>query len=117
MKKYRNLLQYGTFYRLENPFEGNLTAWMVVSEDKKDAIVGWYRTLNMANAPFSRLRLKGLSPDFSYTLDGSRASHYGDELMQIGLLTSDTALDEFQRPQKGGDFDARLFILHSGDNQ
>ena len=117
VKKYRNLLQYGTFYRLENPFEGNLTAWMVVSEDKKDAIVGWYRTLNMANAPFSRLRLKGLSPDFSYTLDGSRASHYGDELMQIGLLTSDTALDEFQRPQKGGDFDARLFILHSGDNQ
>ena len=117
VKKYRNLLQYGTFYRLENPFEGNLTAWMVVSEDKKDAIVGWYRTLNMANAPFSRRRLKGLSPDFSYTLDGSRASHYGDELMQIGLLTSDTALDEFQRPEKGGDFDARLFILHSEDKQ
>ena len=33
MKKYRGLLQFGTFYRLKSPFEGNITAWMVVSQE------------------------------------------------------------------------------------
>ncbi len=43
MKEHRSLIQYGTFYRLQSPFAGNEMAWMVVSEDKKEAIVGWYR--------------------------------------------------------------------------
>ena len=41
--------QFGTFYRLSSPFENNVTAWMVVSEDKETAIVGWYRVLNGIN--------------------------------------------------------------------
>ena len=44
MKEYRGLIQFGTFYRLCSPFEGNITAWMVVSPDKKTAIIGWYKT-------------------------------------------------------------------------
>ena len=35
MKEYRELIQFGTFYRLKSPFEGNETVWMTVSEDKK----------------------------------------------------------------------------------
>ncbi|WP_301094783.1 alpha-galactosidase, partial [Faecalibaculum rodentium] len=45
MKKYRQLIQFGTFYRLQSPFAGTETARMVVSEDKKQAIVGYYRVL------------------------------------------------------------------------
>ena len=33
MKAHRELIQKGTFYRLKSPFEGNVTAWMVVSEE------------------------------------------------------------------------------------
>ena len=40
MKKYRRLIQFGTFYRLVSPFEGNEMAWMVVSEDQRNAMVG-----------------------------------------------------------------------------
>ena len=40
MKEYRKILQFGTFYRLKSPFEGNETAWMAVSQDKRTAIVG-----------------------------------------------------------------------------
>lgn len=41
MKKYRKLIQVdGDFYRLLSPFKGNETAWMVVSQDKKQAIAG-----------------------------------------------------------------------------
>ena len=54
MKQHRSLIQYGTFYRLSSPFENNITAWMAVSEDRTEALVGWYRTLNVAN-----VRLRG----------------------------------------------------------
>ena len=47
-------------YRLSSPFENNVTAWMVVSEDKETAIVGWYRVLNGINLPYKQ----NLSPRF-----------------------------------------------------
>ena len=34
VKQYRELIHKGTFYRLLSPFEGNFTAWMVVSENQ-----------------------------------------------------------------------------------
>ena len=34
MKEYREVLQFGTFYRLKSPFEGNETVWMVTNEDR-----------------------------------------------------------------------------------
>ena len=46
MKEYREIIQFGTFYRLKSPFENNETIWQVVSEDKKTSLVGWYRVLN-----------------------------------------------------------------------
>ena len=60
MKEYRELIQFGTFYRLKSPFEGNETVWMTVSEDKKTALVFWYRERNVVNADFTRVRLQGL---------------------------------------------------------
>ncbi len=36
MKEHRDLIQMeGDFYRMLNPFEGNDTAWMVVSQRQK----------------------------------------------------------------------------------
>ena len=41
MKQYRAVIQFGTFYRLLSPFDGgNIMSWMVVSPDKRTAIVG-----------------------------------------------------------------------------
>lgn len=45
---------------MKSPFEGNETAWMTVSEDKKTALVFWYRERNVVNADFTRVRLQGL---------------------------------------------------------
>ena len=66
MKKYRQMLQFGTFYRLKSPFEGNETIWMVVNEEKTTALVGYYRVLNGVNMPYSRIKLQGLDPDKLY---------------------------------------------------
>ncbi|MBP5384862.1 MAG: alpha-galactosidase [Lachnospiraceae bacterium] len=83
MKEYRGLLQFGTFYRLKSPFEGDQAAWIVVSKDKKIAIFGLYCLRSNVNALPGFLKLAGLDPDMAYVLDD--AEYYGDELMNIGV--------------------------------
>ena len=115
MKKYRSVLQFGSFYRLESPFEGNVTAWMSVSGDRKTAVVGWYRTLNGINMGYTRVKLRGLEPDSVYRVseDGVlRGEYYGDELMNVALVTSNADSGELlpgMRPSC--DFDSRIFVL------
>ena len=121
MKRYRELLQFGTFYRLKSPFEGdgNITAWMVVSEDRKKAIVGWYKILNGVNMPYMRLKLRGLDPYREYAVreEGEAqgkdcGSFYGDELMNAGMVTTDTSAgDAMPGMHQGRDFDSRIFVL------
>ncbi len=111
MKEYRELLQFGTFYRLQSPFENNYAAWMVVSEDKNTAVVGSYKTLNGVNCPYRRVRLAGLDADKIYTVNEQEV-HSGGELMHIGLITTDSSCGEckeWQEPSQ--DFDSKLFIL------
>ena len=112
MKEYREILQFGTFYRLQSPFEGNVTVWMSVSRDKKTAIVGWYRTLNRVNYRFERVRLAGLLPDALYENSRSGACCYGDELMNYGLFTTDGTAGE-PNAENGltTDFDSRIYVL------
>ncbi|WP_301090987.1 alpha-galactosidase, partial [Faecalibaculum rodentium] len=94
MKKYRQLIQFGTFYRLQSPFAGTETARMVVSEDKKQAIVGYYRVLQEINAPFRRLKLQGLAPDRLYAISGKEEQEYGIELQRAGLVLTDASASE-----------------------
>lgn len=79
VKQYRRVLQFGTFYRLKSPFEGNETVWMMVSEDQKTAIVGWYRVLNGVNSAFTKICLEGLNPEYQYRNSLTGRLHYGDE--------------------------------------
>ena len=51
VKEVRELVQFGDFYRLLSPFEGNETAWMFVSPDQREALVVHVAVLNEANAP------------------------------------------------------------------
>lgn len=95
MKKYRSIFQYGTFYRLKSPFEGNIVSWMVVSEDKSQAIVGYYKILNDVNCEYRRLNLPGLDADTLYNVQEELSSYLGnftgDELANIGLVTTDAS--------------------------
>ena len=112
MKQYRSLFQFGTFYRLQSPFENNTSAWMVVNDDRTEAIVGWYRVLNGINLPYTRLHLKGLAEDVPYTINGESAIHYGSELMHAGLITTDTSSGQAEGDEKMcQDFESRLYIL------
>jgi alpha-galactosidase len=137
MKKYRNLIQVdGDFYRLRSPFEGNDTAWMVVSQDKQQAIAAYYQRLNTVNASWLRFKLSGLDPDTLYEVtydvtpvdrlkefyefreriyggSGKKSNvrtfrAYGDELMQVGLV-----VDREDLSKKGGDFASLLYLIEA----
>ncbi|ABY92392.1 alpha-galactosidase [Thermoanaerobacter sp. X514] len=85
-KEIRKLVQFGDFYRLLSPFEGNETAWLIVSEDKREFLLYYFRVLGGANEPIKRLRLKGINPDFNYVLEDDGSEYSGDELMYAGKV-------------------------------
>lgn len=112
MKEKRDLIQKGTFYRLKSPFEGNETAWMIVSEDQKKTLVGYYRVMQPVNVGFKRLKLKGLKEDTCYKVSGYDYDCYGDELMQVGMILSDSASGVWKKGVNDkGDFQAKVFEI------
>ncbi len=115
VKKHQKLIHQGTFYRLKSPFEDNIVSWMVVSEDKKQAIVGYYKILNDVNCPYRRLYLKGLDENTQYKIDGFDTTFYGDELMNIGLVVSDSSsgqnhVQNYKEPTY--DFQSRIWVIN-----
>ena len=113
-KEKRELIQHGDFYRILTPFESNETSWMVVSKDKSEAIVGYYQVLAKPNEKYSRIKLTGLDPDKLYSIEGKNSTHYGDELMNIGIILAEDFTDrssEYWQREKKGDFHSTLFIL------
>lgn len=112
MKEYREIFQFGRFYRLKSPFEGNETVWMVVNENQDMAIVGWYRCLNGVNLPYGRVRLQGLDPNTLYENLLNDTENYGDELMNLGLLTTDVMSGEVPGDSEPcTDFESRIYLL------
>ena len=80
------LIKTGKFYRLLSPFEGNETAWIVVSADQKHAIFGWYRVLATANpAPKKFLKLAGLNDNYKYSILETNTQLTGEELGTLGI--------------------------------
>lgn len=117
-KKYRSVLHNGTFYRLLSPFNNDeQTAWMVVSPDKKIAIVAHYKTLNQVNRSYQRLKLKGLNATFEYEIDNSM--YTGCELMNAGLIITDASsgqINEQNKRPETYDFDSRIWVLIAKEN-
>lgn len=113
VKKYRALIQSGTFYRLKSPFEGSKTdaAWMVVSKDRSFAIFAYYRIWQPSNNGYNRVRLEGLDPEIRYEISDRDYFCYGDELMEAGLILSDYANGVRTSPVSQGDGQARIILL------
>ena len=108
MKKYRELIQFGTFYRLRSPFEKDQAAWIVVSKDKKKAVFGLYCMRSNVNQLPGFLKLAGLKDDLVYTLRGE--SYYGDELMNLGFSLVKLATGELST---GKDFVSYVEVLEA----
>lgn len=121
-KQYEKLIREGTFYRLVSPFDSEYgeTAWMVVSDDRKQALVGYYRMQQPVNEGYRWLKLSGLDPeleydvkDTNYKMAADAYTYYGDELMEKGFDISDSGFGPWTPWIYQGDYQSRLFIVEA----
>ena len=119
VKGWQTLIHQGDFYRLMSPFESNTTAWMVVSADKSEALVGVYHVLAKPNYAYERILLAGLDAAMLYRINGNETARYGDDLMQTGLLLGGNYIGRAQNywsRKMPGDFSSQLYHLQKIDN-
>lgn len=95
-KEIRGLVQFGDFYRLESPFEGNITSWLFTNKEKLEALVFYFRVLDEPAAPITSLQLKGIDPAKQYLVAGTDQIFGGDELMYAGLSIPTELKGDFQ---------------------
>ena len=83
-KKHYELIQRGEYYRLVSPYEQEslYCSWMVANEN--EALVAVVKNGNRANASDEIVRLKGLSENGYYTINGE-GKYLGSALMYHGL--------------------------------
>ncbi|GEM05313.1 alpha-galactosidase [Halolactibacillus miurensis] len=113
-KRYRELISHGTFHRLLSPFESNETAWMVVSHDQSEALVGYYKVLAKPNEGYKRIKLTGLDKDCLYHVAPLNKEYYGSELMAYGIILADDFTDranEYWGREHPGDYQSHIFTL------
>jgi len=95
-KEIRGLVQFGRFYRLLSPFEGNETAWLFTNEDQSEALVFYISVLAEPAAPLKFLKVTGIDPNKQYQLVGTDQVFGGDELMYVGLSIPVELRGDFQ---------------------
>ncbi|MDP4171958.1 MAG: alpha-galactosidase [Bacillota bacterium] len=98
-KEIRHIIQFGDFYRLLSPFNGNRASWMFVSVDQSEVVVCYFTVLAEPNGPFYSLNLKGLKRDSLYLHLDTGKVYGGDELMYAGIAL----------PKEKGDFTSVLW--------
>lgn len=84
-KRYREVFQYGNFYRIRSPFEDDVVDWQVVSSDKSTAILLHTSLISHLNPGYSLVKFCGLDEDKRYTISGMDEEFFGDELMNAGI--------------------------------
>ena len=84
-KKYERLINEGTYWRLSNPFEDEVSAWMSVSREQDRALVSVVRLVSEANPATVYIRLRGLKPDAVYLEENSGKQYFGAALMDAGI--------------------------------
>ena len=100
-REHQELIREGSYYRLSDPFQDEISAWMVVSENQEQALVSVVRLSAEANAPATYVTLKGLAEDTFY-LDKTTGKVYpGAALMEAGILL----------PVAGQEYEAYQIVL------
>ena len=84
VKSLRDLTRRGTFWRLLSPFEGQVTAWSFVSENRKEVLLCAYSALSVPNSAPTRVCLHGLIPEVGYKTEDGRLFS-GAALMYHGI--------------------------------
>lgn len=104
-KKYRKLIQTGDYYRLASFREnGRHDSYMVVSKDKKHAVIIYVQVVTDSNVISKKLKLCGLDSEKIYIIEGKE--YAGNVLMNVGYI---------MKPLKG-DFQSAVIEANSLDD-
>ncbi len=87
--KYNNLIREGDYYRIASTADGkDYDCYMVVSKDKKQAVVSFVRILNHLSRFHQKIRLKGLDEGMRYHRADTNEVYYGSTYMNAGIEIS-----------------------------
>lgn len=78
---YRSLFQFGELHRLES-VHPHQTVWVVSTPDKKEMLLLFYQTLQVANPPSDILRVEIADPELTYAIT-PRSQRIDPSLFQI----------------------------------
>jgi alpha-galactosidase len=84
-KKYRQTLQFGTYFRTNSIFSDGKAGWCVVREDKKQAVAGVFNGVQQTIPSEEILRTRGLDDAAMYSFK-TRQQHYS--IKQFGSLVN-----------------------------
>lgn len=79
-KEIRKTIQFGDFYRLENPYESDVCSFEFVDDTR--VVLFTYQTFCKTNGEERRVKFKGLDKDAKYDDNGTIRT--GEELMKLG---------------------------------
>lgn len=96
-KSVREIIQFGKYYRLLNPFTTNEYGVNFVSKEKDEVIVVYLKTLSEPAAPFHILKLKGLNEEDLYIDIETENIYSGAELMYAGLSLENIKQDFYSK--------------------
>ena len=74
-KNHRTLIKEGTFYQLKDIKEDNIALWLVVSKDKKEAILGYFNSYQKMNSSIDEIKLVGLDENLIYEFEVRHQEH------------------------------------------
>lgn len=90
----------GDMWRLNLPDESNWPAALFIAEDGTRAVLFYFQVRSVWNQALPYLRLQGLDPESSYSVDDGNVTYSGATLMNVGLQYN------FQ-----GDYDSRVIFI------
>ena len=83
--EYAELIHFGSYYRLSDPFDGECSAWAFVSKDRSEALINHVNLEIHGNRPVTYVRMRGLESGAAYCDTESGRVYPADALMQVGL--------------------------------
>ena len=74
-KEHRELVRDGDFYELKDIKKDDYALWLVVSKDKKEAVLGYFNSLQKMNPSIDEIKLVGLNKDSKYSFEVVHQEH------------------------------------------
>ncbi len=100
---YSDLVRTGDYYRVASYSENHkYDCYMVVSKDKKEALVTFIQVMMRPNYHSRRIYLKGLDPQKNYRIEGEERIYSGEAMMYAGI--------QIENPW--GDFKGKLLHIY-----